>query len=116
MWQSIYFNNNLDISMLKAYRFRIYPTKSQRAKMEGTLNLCRWVYNQTLALRKNAWENENKSISRHDTHNLLPTWKKDKPDLQEVFSQVLQNVQARVDLALKAFFRRIKAGEKPGYP
>ncbi|TAK14860.1 MAG: transposase, partial [Anaerolineae bacterium] len=31
-------------------------------------------------------------------------------------SQVLQNVQERVDLAFKAFFRRAKAGEKPGYP
>lgn len=33
-----------------------------------------------------------------------------------VHSQVLQNVQERVDLAFKAFFRRVKAGEKPGYP
>jgi len=39
-----------------------------------------------------------------------------KPELKEVFSQVLQNVHERVDLALKAFFRRVKAGEKPGYP
>ena len=84
--------------------------------MGRTLDLCRWVYNQTLALRKNAWENESKSISKYETNSILPTWKKDKPELKEVFSQVLQNVQARVDLALKAFFRRIKAGEKPGYP
>ena len=83
--------------------------------MERTLDLCRWVYNQTLALRKNAWENESKSISKYETNSILPTWKKDKPELKEVFSQVLQNVQARVDLALKAFFRRVKAGEKPGY-
>jgi putative transposase len=33
-----------------------------------------------------------------------------------VSSQVLQNVAVRVDLAFKAFFRRVKAGEKPGYP
>ena len=36
--------------------------------------------------------------------------------MKGVYSQVLQNVQARVDLAFKAFFRRVKAGEKPGYP
>jgi putative transposase len=29
---------------------------------------------------------------------------------------VLQNVQVRVDLAFQAFFRRVKSGEKPGYP
>lgn len=36
--------------------------------------------------------------------------------MKDVFSQVLQNVQERVDLAFKAFFRRVKAGEKLGYP
>ena len=36
--------------------------------------------------------------------------------MKGVHSQVLQNVQERVDLAFKAFFRRVKAGEKPGYP
>jgi putative transposase len=47
---------------------------------------------------------------------LLPEWKRNKPELKEVFSQILQNVQERVDLAFKAFFRRVKAGERPGYP
>ena len=71
--------------MLKAYKFRIYPTKSQRTKMEQTLDLCRWTYNQTLAYRKNAWEKEGKSISKYETHNLLPTWKEMKPELCGVF-------------------------------
>jgi putative transposase len=108
--------NSLTISMLKAYKFRIYPTKSQRTKMERTLDLCRWTYNETLEIRKTAWEDEGKSLSKYETNNLLPEWKENKPELKEVFSQVLQNVHERVDLALKAFFRRVKAGEKPGYP
>ena len=102
--------------MLKAYKFRIYPTKAQKTRMERTLDLCRWTYNKTLEIRKTAWESEGKSMSKYETHNLLPQWKSDKPELNEVFSQTLQNVQERVDLALQAFFRRVKAGEKPGYP
>ena len=102
--------------MHKAYKFRIYPTKSQRTTMERTLDLCRWTYNQTLAYRKNAWENEHRSVSKYETHNLIPSWKVEKQELGDVFSQVLQNVQERVDLALKAFFRRVKSGEEPGYP
>ena len=47
---------------------------------------------------------------------MLPEWKKNKPELKGVFSQTLQNVQERVDLAFKAFFRRVKAGETPRYP
>ena len=99
--------------MLKAFKYRIYPTKAQRSKMEQTLELCRWTYNETLAYRKNSFEQEGKSVSKYETHNLLPEWKKNKPELKEVFSQTLQNVQERVDLAFKAFFRRVKAGETP---
>jgi putative transposase len=99
-----------------AYKFRIYPTKSEKFRMERILELCRWTYNKTLEFRKNAWEQEGKSVSKYEMHNFLPQWKKDKPELYEVFSQTLQNVQERVDLAFQAFFRRAKAGEKPGYP
>jgi len=102
--------------MLKAFKYRIYPTKSQNTKMNRTIELCRWTYNETLAYRKNAYEKENITVSKYETHNLLPQWKRDKPELKEVFSQTLQNVQERVDLAFKAFFRRVKAGETPGYP
>lgn len=102
--------------MRKSFKYRIYPTKSQRSRMERTLDLCRWVYNQTLAYRKDAWEKEGRSTSKYETHNLLPEWRVEKPELIDVHSQVLQNVQERVELAFKAFFRRAKSGEKPGYP
>jgi putative transposase len=102
--------------MLKAFKYRLYPTKAQRSKMNRTLELCRWTYNETLAYRKALYESESKSSSKYATNALLPAWKVDKPELREVFSQTLQNVQERVDLAFKAFFKRVKAGEKPGYP
>jgi putative transposase len=94
--------------MRKAYRVSTL--------LEQTLEICRWVYNDTLALRKNAWEQEQRSISLYETNKILTEWKKERPDLNQVYSQVLQNVQMRVDLAFKAFFRRVKAGENPGYP
>jgi putative transposase len=84
--------------------------------MKSTLELCHWVYNETLVHRKTAWDREHKSISNFDTHNLLPRWKQEHPELKNVYSQVLQEVQERVDLAFKAFFKRVKRGEKPGYP
>ena len=92
--------------------------------MGQTLDVCRWVYNETLALRKNAWEQEQKSVSNYDAHNLLPEWKVRHPELKLVYSQVLQEVQQRVDVAYKAFFRRVKnknknknkRNERAGYP
>jgi len=102
---------------MKTYKFRLRPSKSQRTKLMQTLELCRWVFNETLATRKNAWEQDKKSISLYDTNKLLTSWKKEKPELNQVHSQVLQNVQERVDLAFQSFFRRVKAHEaEVGYP
>ena len=102
--------------MLKTYQYRIYPTKSQTTTMNQTLESCRWTYNETLAYRKNNWEDDHKNTSLFDTCKLLPIWKMDKKELKHVHSQVLQNCQVRVDLAFKAFFRRAKSGDNPGYP
>lgn len=84
--------------------------------LETSLELCRWVYNETLAMRKTSWDDNQETISLYSTNKELTQWKKDKPELKQVHSQVLQNVQVRVDLAFKAFFRRVKNGDKPGYP
>lgn len=84
--------------------------------MANTLELCRQTYNETLAVRKNAYEQEGKSVSYYETKKLLPQLKEEKPELKSVHSQVLQEVVKRVDLAYQAFFRRVKEGEDPGYP
>lgn len=105
-----------NVTMRLTYKYRLFPTGAQRATLEQTLDLCRWVYNQTLAMRKEAWEQEQRNVSYYDTKRMLPIWKAEKPELQMVHSQVLQNVTERVDLTFKAFFRRVKAGEEPGYP
>lgn len=84
--------------------------------LEKQLEECRWLYNETLAMRKNAWEQEGRHVSYYDTKKCIPILKEQRLTLKEVHSQVLQNVTERVELAFQAFFRRVKAGEKPGYP
>jgi putative transposase len=46
----------------------------------------------------------------------LPALKAERPALAGVQSQVLQNVAVRLELACKACFRRVQAGETPGSP
>lgn len=101
---------------MKTVKYRIYPTKAQTTQLEKQLELCRWLYNKTVEIRKNAYETEGKSIGHYDTIKMIPGWKAEKPALKTVHSQVLQNVSTRVELAYQAFFRRVKAGEDPGYP
>ncbi|MFN8494190.1 MAG: transposase [Caldilineaceae bacterium] len=98
------------------FKYRLFPTAAQRTKLKRVLEICRWVYNDTLGIRKDTYEQTGKGLSLYDTNRLLTAWKTSKPALKEVHSQVLQNVQERVDLAYQAFFRRVKLGEEPGFP
>ena len=102
--------------MVKNFKYRIYPTKSQETKLKTQLDECRWVYNHFLEQRKAEWEENQKSIGLYDQTMTLPHLKKQRPTLKQVHSQVLQNVGNRIELAFQAFFRRIKNGETPGYP
>jgi len=102
--------------MLKTYRYRLYPNKSQEQALQNMLFLCCLVYNRCLAERRDAWQNERKTLTVYDQINKLPLWKKEDPRLKEANSQVLQDAVRRLDKAFQAFFRRVKAGEKPGYP
>ena len=103
----------MPMNMLK---IRLFPTKGQETKLATTLQTCRDVYNSFLLWRIAAWETQQKSLDYHEQATVLPDWKAEHPELKEVHSQVLQNVAVRVDLAFKAFFRRCKAGQTPGFP
>ena len=101
--------------MKTAYKFRMYPNKQQEAMLDVTLETCRHLYNTALADRKNCYEMEGISRSYEDQAATL-TLEKKEGKWQGIFSQVLQDVLRRLDKSFKAFFRRVKAGEKPGYP
>lgn len=101
---------------MKTYKYRIYPTKAQETILEKQLEECRWLYNKILETRKNSYEQQGISLGNYDTMVMIPGWKKERPSLKSVHSQVLQNVNVRVELAYQAFFRRVKAGKEPGYP
>ena len=106
--------------MRKTFQYRIFPSSSQRTSRQGILDACRWVYHKTLETRKTIWHPEGsrrqESISRYDTNKLLTVWRDEHEFLANGHAQAMQEAQKRVDLAFRAFFRRVKAGEKPGYP
>ena len=102
--------------MQKTHKYRIYPTKRQIRILKNWLEECKWLYNKLLEERRNSWEKEKKSIGYIEQCRQLPKLKSERPSLKQVYSQVLQDVVARVDNAFKGFFRRVKNGEKPGYP
>ncbi len=102
--------------MLRAFKYRLYPNKQQQRLLERQLEECRWLYNHLLTERRDAWQEHQESLRYYDQATSLPALKAEQPTLAEVNAQALQNVAVRIDLAFNAFFRRVKAGENPGYP
>ncbi|MGV3523032.1 MAG: RNA-guided endonuclease InsQ/TnpB family protein [Candidatus Sericytochromatia bacterium] len=78
---------------------------------------CQQIYNAALEQRKVAYQRCGITLTRFDQNNELPSLKAACPDFRAVGSQVLQDVMARLDKAMKAFFRRVKNKQgKAGFP
>jgi len=97
--------------MIKTYKFRIYPTTAQVEKMEKTLGTCRFLYNDCLADRKNAYERTGITVGYYDQQYEL----KNREGIN-IHSKVAQDVLRRLQKAYDSFFRRVKNGDDPGYP
>ncbi|WP_297157252.1 transposase [Thermogemmatispora sp.] len=100
----------------QTYTFRLYPTRKQEQTFAWTLDRCRELYNAALQERKDAYRMAGKRITYSDQANQLPEIKAVREEYQDIYSQILQDVLRRVEKAFQAFFRRVKHGEKPGYP
>ncbi|MDP9316245.1 MAG: transposase [Chloroflexota bacterium] len=102
--------------MLKAFQYRLYPSKAQERRLETTRETCRRWYNDLLAERKTAYEERKETIGKYEQLRRVKEHKAANPWATEVHSHVLQVVVADLDKAFQAFFRRVKSGEKAGYP
>ena len=100
----------------KTYKFKVKPTPEQERMLDRAVMLCRQVYNAALEQRREAYRMRGVSVSYYEQKAELPGIKEAMPEYAAVNSQVLQDVVLRVDRAFQAFFRRVKAGETPGYP
>ena len=101
---------------MRTYKYRLYPTKQQTQILSNTLNLCRGLYNCALEQRKTAYKRCKVSVRRFTQQAELVGIKAEFPEYKQVQSQVLQEVLLRIDTSFNNFFRRVKKGEKPGYP
>lgn len=94
--------------MLKTYKYRLYPTKSQITKLENTFSMCRALYNYALEHRISEYKNNSRTVSYYEQSAGLPEIKKEFPWYKSVNAVVLQNVLKRLDTSYQNFFRRMK--------
>ena len=98
------------------YKFRIYPTPAQIQQMQRTFGCCRFVWNHYLALRKDLYEQYGKTMNYNACSGDMTQLKKTLSWLKEADASALQSSLRDLDTAYQNFFRRVKQGQKPGYP
>lgn len=99
-----------------SYKFRLYPTNAQRNQIARNFGCCRYVYNHFLAQKQEQYKETGKAPTRFQQDKALTTMKQELPWLKEADSTSLQAAIQDLDAAFQHFFRRVKCGEKPGYP
>jgi len=102
--------------MRRTYKHKLIPTKTQLRALEETLETHRRLYNQALALRKEAYEERQETLSWYDQKKWLTKERKGNPWFLKCNRNSLDATLKRLDLAYQAFFRRVKKGGAPGFP
>jgi putative transposase len=98
-----------------AFKYRLYPTKAQIEFLDGELREACSLYNAGLEERIGAYKTCRKSINYYDQANQLKAMRADGCLTLSNFS-CCQDVLRRLDKTFKAFFARVKRGDKPGFP
>ena len=102
---------------MRAFKFRLYPTRGQQTRLNGMLTDHCDLYNAALQERCDAYRHPSRTKASYTTQaKQLTAIRKECPE-QAVWSFTSQQqTLRRLDKAFHAFFRRVKNGETPGYP
>jgi len=99
-------------TVIKGYKYRIYPNKEQKVQLSKTFGCCRFVYNHILAMKIELYKTEKRSLSKTDCNNYCNReLKKEYPWLREVDKFALTNSIYNLDNAYQKFFK-----EHTGFP
>ena len=102
--------------MRKSFKYRLYPNKSQVEALNQMIETHRRLYNNALAQRKDAWEQEERGVK----YTEQSAWMRDNRRIDSYLASTnfssCQATLRRLDKTYQSFFRRAKTGEKAGYP
>lgn len=100
----------------RTYRYRIYPTAKQRIALGAQLAFVCELYNAALEQRRDAWRGRRKAIGYVAQCRGVTDIRAHGIGPPEMSCHAMRDPLLRLERAFAAFFRRVKAGEKPGYP
>jgi len=91
--------------MFKSFKYRLYPTESQKELIAKHIGSSRFVYNLALETETTVYAGNKVNLSPFDLIKQLPDLKKECPFLKEINSQSLQQSVQNMDIAFKRFFK-----------
>src|SRR5258708_16118711 len=91
-------------SVRKTFKYKLQPAAEQEGTLGFILRRCRELYNAGLEERREAWRMSRVNITMAGQSAQLPDIKPERPENQDLHSQVLQDVLARLDRASQASF------------
>lgn len=101
----------------KAFKVRLQPNQKQQTQINKTIGCARFVYNRFLALRKELYETEKKTLNYNGCSQQLTMLKKELTWLAEVDKFALQNSLKNLETSYKNFFESLKRTSKRiGFP
>lgn len=102
--------------MRKSFKYRLYPNRSQTEALNTMLGTHRRLYNLALRERRDVYEAEERSVSYGEQSRRFKETRKALSSFAATNFSSGQATLRRLDRAFHAFFRRIKSGDRPGYP
>jgi len=106
-----------EAAMIRTYKYRLYPTKAQARTLDFLLWQGRTLYNAALEQRIATYKETGKGVTYSQQWVHFRDLRNANPDtLGQLNATSVQQLLRRLDKAFVAFFRRLKAGETPGFP
>jgi putative transposase len=102
--------------VFRTVTYRLYPTSRQSVALARLLGSQCAVYNAALEERRGRWASNRESVTWVDQFKQLTGARNEIPSLCEFGLAPHRGTLKRVDQAFTAFFRRVRAGQTPGYP
>ena len=102
--------------MRRSFKFRMRPTARQHVALQKCLDAHRELYNSALQERRDAWRANRTRIRYGDQSAQLSEIRAVRPDVGVWSFSSQQATLRRLNRAFDGFFRRVKTGDRAGYP
>ena len=102
--------------MVRAFCYPLKPNKAQERVLLQWLSACQQIYNAALEEKRDAYRKQGVNVSRYTQQKELTEVRAQDPLFEAIPVDVLRSPLFRLDRAYTAFFRRVKVGQKPGFP